>query len=259
MTNNIIIYKIFCKNEEIKDCYIGSTSNFERRKDTHKSCCNNENSRAHNNYKYIFIRENGGWENWDYSIICKCTKEDRYKMERWYIENEKFSNLNKQIPSRTNKEYYQKNKDKQKEYREQNKEKIAKREKEYREQNKEKYKEIYKEYREQNKDKIAKRDKEYREQNKDKINEKNKERYKKNKDKIKGYKKEWYKKNKDKIKEYNKDYKEKYREKYKDKINEKNKIKITCECGSIFRKSDKARHEKSKKHLDYSTLNFNKK
>jgi hypothetical protein len=37
----------------------------------------------------------------------------------------------------------------------------------------------------------------------------------------------------------------------KDKINEKQKETMTCECGSIFRKCDKARHVKSKKHIFY--------
>ena len=35
--NNSAIYKLFCKNEEINDMYIGSTINFKRRKSQHKS------------------------------------------------------------------------------------------------------------------------------------------------------------------------------------------------------------------------------
>ena len=116
----IIIYKIYCKNNEIKDCYIGSTGNIKTRIQVHKYSCNNENSEKYNQYKYVYIRENGGFDNWNYDILCKCPKADRYKMERWYIENCKESNLNKSIPTRTNKEYkkeyYQKNKDKIKEY-----------------------------------------------------------------------------------------------------------------------------------------------
>ena len=122
----IIIYKIYCKNNEIKDCYIGSTGNIKTRIQVHKYSCNNENSEKYNQYKYVYIRENGGFNNWDFKILCKCPKEDRYKMERWYIENCKESNLNKSIPTRTHKEYYQKNKEKineyQKEYDKKNKE-----------------------------------------------------------------------------------------------------------------------------------------
>lgn len=51
-----------------------------------------------------------------------------------------------------------------------------------------------------------------------------------------------------------KEYKKKYRDENKQKISEKNKQKYTCECGSVFRKSDKSRHEKSKKHQKYKKI-----
>ena len=89
-----------------------------------------------------------------------------------------------------------------------------------------------------------------------------KEYYNDNKNIILEKKKEYYIDNKEKIlekaHEYN-DRKKEYRNKKqlqyynqnKDKINEKRKIKITCECGSTFRKIDKRRHERSKKHQTY--------
>ena len=52
---------------------------------------------------------------------------------------------------------------------------------------------------------------------------------------------------KDKIKEYSKQYIEQNRE----KIKERKKQKTTCECGSVFRKNDKARHERSIKHIQF--------
>ena len=115
----IIIYKIYCKNNEIKDCYIGSTINIKTRIKEHKYSCNNENLKKYNQYKYVYIRENGGFDNWDFKILCKCPKDDRYKMERWYIENCKESNLNKSIPTRTHKEYNKQNKELIKEKRKQ--------------------------------------------------------------------------------------------------------------------------------------------
>jgi len=39
------IYKIVCKDVNIKDCYVGSTTNFNRRKQEHKYNCNNVNSK----------------------------------------------------------------------------------------------------------------------------------------------------------------------------------------------------------------------
>ncbi len=117
--NEITIYKIYCKDQNIKDIYIGSTSNFERRTFQHKYCCNNTNSKYYNNYKYVFIRENKGWDNWIMKSIITCSKEEQYKMERWHIENVEHTNLNKSIPTRTEKEYYEINKEKVKEYKKQ--------------------------------------------------------------------------------------------------------------------------------------------
>jgi hypothetical protein len=121
-------------------------------------------------------------ENNDYSIIlieeypCE-TKEQLLARERFHIENNVC--VNKNIPTRTLKEWKEDNKEYNKEYREQNKEKIKQKNKEYREQNKEIIKQKNKEYREQNKEKI----KEWREANKDKLIEYKKQyREKKNKE-----------------------------------------------------------------------------
>lgn len=80
-------------------------------------------------------------------------KEQLHSRERYWIENVEGGCVNKCIPTRTHKEYYEENRQKwkeyAKEYHKQNKEKIneKKREyaKEYREQNKEKIKEYEKE------------------------------------------------------------------------------------------------------------------
>lgn len=57
-------------------------------------------------------------------------------------------------------------------------------------------------------------------------------------------KKEWCKVNKEAIKEKDKEW----YEANKERIEEKNRAKMTCECGSTFRKDTKARHEKTNKH-----------
>jgi len=65
--NNYVFYKIYCNDENIKNCYVGMTTNFYNRKSTHKSNINN-------NYDikvYNFIRENGGWENWSMIVIVE--------------------------------------------------------------------------------------------------------------------------------------------------------------------------------------------
>ena len=68
--SNTIIYKLACNDETIKDIYVGHTTNFTQRKYAHKINCNNEKS---SNYKlkvYEFIRNNGGWKNWEMIEIC---------------------------------------------------------------------------------------------------------------------------------------------------------------------------------------------
>ena len=141
--DNACIYEIVCKDVNITEKYIGSTTNLIQRRREHKKVCNNENIKAYNYYVYQFIRENGGFENWDVVLIeqvidCK-DKENLHKRERYYIV-EKKAELNKKIPLRTDKEY-----------REDNRAKLAKLSKEYRKNNKDKINKYSKEYREKTK------------------------------------------------------------------------------------------------------------
>jgi len=140
---NSSIYKLCCKDTDIKDIYVGSTTNFKRRKTQHKSSCNKQGNIAYNNYVYQFIRENGGFNNWDMVEICKYScdnKRELHTEERRHLEL-LGAKLNKVIPSRTKKEYYENNKQEiavyQKEYRKNNKQEIAEQNKQYRKNNKE--------------------------------------------------------------------------------------------------------------------------
>ena len=85
---NSVIYRIYCKDENIKDCYIGSSKCFEDRFYTHKSACNTIHNKRHNLYLYQFIRDNGGWDNFDREILeyypCKDEEELKQK-EQEYI------------------------------------------------------------------------------------------------------------------------------------------------------------------------------
>ena len=63
-----------------------------------------------------------------------------------------------------------------------------------------------------------------------------------------GYSRQEYNQaNKEKFKEYYQEYKQANKE----RIKERDKQKIECECGSIVRRSDIARHNRTKKHSDY--------
>jgi hypothetical protein len=107
-----IMYKLCCKDITINDIYVGHTTDFKSRKNNHKSSCNNQNEKI-----YQFIRENGGWDNWDMIMIenysCN-SKLEATKRERELIEELK-ATLNRNIPSRTHQEWKERNKDKIKE------------------------------------------------------------------------------------------------------------------------------------------------
>lgn len=67
--SDYVFYKFVCNDENIKSCYVGSTTNFIVRKNQHKRDCNNINSNNHNIKLYETIRANGDWENWTMVII----------------------------------------------------------------------------------------------------------------------------------------------------------------------------------------------
>ena len=173
--NEAVVYKLCCKDVTIKEEYVGSTCCFKKRKSQHKTSCNNENMKEYKIYVYQFIRENGGFENWDMIQIEKCsvkTKRELEMRERFYIESLGAS-LNKKTPTRTRKEYREAHKEhiaeKGKVYREANKEHIADHDKKYYEANKEQFAERGKVYYEANKEQIAEKSKVYREANKEHI------------------------------------------------------------------------------------------
>lgn len=138
-----IIYKICCNDVNIKEIYVGHTTDLVRRRKEHKYNCNLESKKEYDTYKYQFIRENGGWENWSLVPVEEFACENVIQAtirERYWIEELK-AELNKSIPSRTFKEYLESNKQKineiKKEYYENNKKIICEKTKKYRDENKE--------------------------------------------------------------------------------------------------------------------------
>jgi len=113
-----LIYKLCCNNTDIKDIYIGSTTDFIKRKNCHKTTCNNPNAEGHYFKVYQFIRENNGWDNWSMVLVEKYPCESKLQLkqrERYFIELLE-SKLNCNIPMRFQKEYRNDNIDKVKEY-----------------------------------------------------------------------------------------------------------------------------------------------
>jgi len=199
--NTGYIYQIYDNTNGNK--YYGSTKQgLSKRLSKHRGDYKDFlNGKKVSNYTSFKILEN---EDFNISLVEKVEYNDKIELtarERFYIENNEC--VNKVIPSRT-----------QKEYREANKDKIKQRHKEYREANKDKIKEYY----EANKDKILEQHKEKYEQNKDKFKEQNKEYYEANKDKNKQLFKKYREQNKDKIKEYDKHYREANKDKIKQRL-----------------------------------------
>jgi len=206
---NGIVYKIYCKDSSITDIYIGSTTNFNNRRKRHKTACTNEKSKGYNYTVYQYIREHGGWDNWDIIEVEQCCAKDKDELlerERYWIRHLD-TTLNKTIPGRTRKEWYQ-----------DNKESVIQRTRKYYQEHKEEIAQKKAEYRQEHKEEIAEYHKKYNIDNNTKLNK---------------YRRNYYEKNKDILLE---------------KQAKHNKEKVTCECGSSVSRHCLTRHKTSHKH-----------
>jgi len=71
--------------------YTGATTNFTQRKATHKSTCNNANSKNYDLLLYQTIRAHGSWDNWEMVIVeifpCE-TRQHLCVREQYHIEQQ---------------------------------------------------------------------------------------------------------------------------------------------------------------------------
>ncbi len=74
-----VIYKLCCKDESVKDCYIGCTSNIKSRIIGHK----NDFKNFPNRKVYKFISDNGGIQNWQFKILA----ENINSNNKMFLEN----------------------------------------------------------------------------------------------------------------------------------------------------------------------------
>ena len=149
---NACIYKIK-HNEDYDDenIYIGSTCDIIKRRNKHKTRCNNENDKSHNVPLYQYIRDNGGWDAFVLIKIhdYKCNSKSELEIEERKMIDMLKPKLNKIIPTRSHKEWC-----------EDNKEVLAEKSKEYKEANKQVILEKAKQYNRANKDIISEKRKE---------------------------------------------------------------------------------------------------
>lgn len=167
------IYKIVSNTTD--DVYYGSTcSPLSQRLSEHR-----KKYKQFINKKYAYITSFKIIETNDYEIVlvedfpCE-RKEQILARERHYIENNDC--INKNIPTRTKKEYYEQNKDKANEnmtvYRKENANKINEQRKLFRDQNKDKIAEQNKAYYDKNQEKLLQQKRNYSNNNKDKLYQK---------------------------------------------------------------------------------------
>ena len=153
---NTIIYKLVCKNLNVKDLYVGHTTNFTKRKYQHHHNCTNPQNKHYNLFVYDFIRNNGGWDNWDMIEVEKFSCKDIYeatKRERYWYEDLK-ATLNVNTPIITAEERKDYCKTYMIKYREEHKEEIEQKQKEYNKTHKEEIKHYNKEYRKNNREQL---------------------------------------------------------------------------------------------------------
>ena len=104
-----VMYKIVCNDLDIKDVYVGNTTEFTKRKAEHKAGCCKENHKEYSKMLYQFIRENGGWDNFSMLEIekfpCADGNEARARERYWFEELK--ATLNKVRPSITKEEKHE--------------------------------------------------------------------------------------------------------------------------------------------------------
>lgn len=208
----ITFYRFVCENPNIINTYVGSTSNFEKRKQSHKSAYNNTDTSSR--LVYQTIKNNGGWNSWKMiEIETRLVKNKREaeRIEQEYIE--KFNadmNMIKAIEIRSipeiGKQYYI-----------ENAEIIKTKQKQYYIENTEQCKQYAEEYRKKHREESIEYQKVYRVEQASKISDANKKRHEKNIDAIKTYREET----------------------------------IVCECGCISTKVHLKRHKKTIKHINF--------
>ena len=234
MVNTGFIYKLVCSDVSVTEKYVGSTKNWRVRKANHKSVCGNENGERYNCPVYVFIRANGGWINWNMVEVEKyeCdTKRELEARERYWIETLN-AELNKRIPARTRREYY-----------DDNVESIAIKGKQYRQENKEACVERCKQYQKNNVEAIAEQRKQHYQENRGRILEEKKRHGRDNAEKISTRKRLYYQQNKERILA---------REKQRQHV--RGNIKYDCCCEGKYTDASKLTHLKSKRHQEYENF-----
>jgi hypothetical protein len=110
-----VIYKIAHRYSPY--VYIGSTTNFNRRKSEHKFHATNEKSPKYNHKVYQTIRELGGWNNFEMVLVARCPCNDKMELHAKEFEYQQLFDVNMNTYDAVHDpEYYKKYREKNKEY-----------------------------------------------------------------------------------------------------------------------------------------------
>ena len=265
---NSCIYRLYCKNRNIKDEYNGSTKNLERRLDCHNKRCNNITNSTRPEFHipiYKFIRDNGGWENWImeklYDYPCNSEEELTDEEDR-YVRNNPNATLQGKKVKLTEQEKNNYNKDRYALLPQEKKDEYYARKQKKRQDNKEHVNKLQRENRAK---KIENETVEDKKKRNEKRNEKNKikrdneteEEKKERQEKAQEYYKnkienETEQEKKERLEKAHKNYKNKIeneteqeREERLEKKSEKNKKKVNCPyCNKELAYASLTKHKK---------------
>lgn len=252
------VYMIYYTMDE-SICYVGSTTKtLKDRFVSHKEFYSTWLLKGGNKCAISTYFQTLGIDNFKIKLLKEYEVVDKHHLrayEQLWLSNTACVNVNNafRIKKLSTMAFYEKNKEKRKEYSkeyyEENKDKVREYYKEYYENNKDRYASKYKNYYEENKDKVKEYQREYHrkyyEENKDRYANKNKKYYEDNKDKVK----EYYENNKGKMREYYKENKDKLKD-YAKEYHKKNQNKFTCvSCNfASSQRGNYTKHLESKKH-----------
>ena len=96
-----MIYKIEIDDIHVRDVYVGSTTDFARRKNFHKKNCSDTESSNYDSKIHRFIRENGGWGNFEMVLVAKTPCDD--KSEALSLERDYSKKLNATLNNKRSK------------------------------------------------------------------------------------------------------------------------------------------------------------
>ncbi len=102
-----VFYRLVCRDPTVTECYVGHTCNEVKRRSGHKTKCHNEKTKDYNCFVYRFIRDHGGFANWELIVHEQLAVKDKYEArlrERYWTEHYQ-AKLNRNVPGRTMAEY----------------------------------------------------------------------------------------------------------------------------------------------------------